>query len=928
MLSGLLTPWRAAAAPSPAPAPAPKTPAPDPDDEVQEVVVRGKRIPQVGGVVGDIKPELQLSPADIQSYGVSSVTELLEELAPETRSDRGRGGESPVVLLNGHRISSFNEIQNIPTEAILRVDILPEEVSLKYGYTANQRVVNIVLRRRFRAITGEGIAGAPTEGGEIKGTAEADLLNLRGDARLNLDLKYTANTALSEHARGVVEPASSGFFDTQGNVVSPTGGQIDPAYSLLAGQAVTVAGVPAVAATRAPTLLDFLPTASTPNATDVSRDRTLVPAAQNLTLNGVLSQPSIAGTVLTLNGTLGATTSDAKEGLGGFDLLVPAGDPFSPFSQPVDVARYDPAFGPLRQTTEGWTAHMGATLNKDTATWRYSLTGAYDHGDSLTRTDTGLNPAGLQALLDAGSPDFNPFGALPADLIGALPEAKARSLSDSANLQVLANGPALKAPAGDIYTSLKIGDSVSAVTSHSSSSGLDQSSSASRNTLNAQINVDIPLLSDKTKVLDFLGDVSINGNAAIDELSDFGALKTYGYGVNWTPLTGLNLIVSQTHDEAAPTVSQLAGALLTTPGQRIFDYVTGQTVDVTTLTGGNTALKSDSRTVSKIGLTWKPLEGQDLTLTANYIASDIKNPIASFPAVTPQIEAAFPTRFTRDADGDLTEVDFRPVNFADQRRTELRWGLNFAMPVGPAPPPRPERPRRERAAGAQNGSAPPDDANAAPAAGTEDRSRGDGGGGERGGAGDRGSRSGGFGGGGGGGGRGGGGRGGFAGPRGNQGRLQIAVYHTVFLTDQILVRQGGPLFDLLHGAAAGSTGGQPRQEIEAQLGYTQAGFGARISADWKSGTTVNDPTSPAGNLNFSDIGTANLRLFANLGQMPWVVKAYPSLRGSRLTLSATNLFDARQRVTNGAGMTPLSYQPAYLDPTGRVVSISFRKLFF
>ena len=737
-------------------------------------------------------------------------------------------------------------------------------------------------------------------------------------------MKYTAISALSEHARGIIEPASSGAFAAMGNVISPTGGQIDPVFSTLAGQPVTVAGVPAVAATRAPTLADFLPTANIANATDVSRDRTLLPATQGLTLNGVLSQPSIAGTVLTLNGTLGATSSDAKEGLSGFDLLVPAGDPFSPFSQDVDVARYDPAFGPLRQRMDGWSAHLGGTLNKDTATWRYSLTSAYDHGDSLTRTDAGLNPAGLQALLDADNPTFNPFGPLPDDLIGALPETKARSLADSANIQALANGPALKLPAGNLYTSLKIGDSVSNVDSRSIRGGLDQSNSASRNTLNAQINVDVPILSDKTQFLDFLGDVSINGNAAIDELSDFGALKTYGFGLNWTPLTGLNLIVSQTHDEAAPTVAQLGGALLATPGQRIFDYTTGETVDVTSITGGNSALKSDSRTVSKIGLTWKPLEDKELTFSANYITSDIKNPIASFPAVTSQIEAAFPTRFTRDADGELTEVDFRPVNFADERRSEIRWGINFSTPIGPAPPPRPDWPfaRRQRTAAAPGGSSPPADADAPPP-GADDRARG--GGGERE---ARGGDGGGGRGGGGGGGRGGGG-GGFGGPRGNtQGRLQMAIYHTVFFTDQILVRQGGPLFDLLHGSAAGSTGGQPRQEIEAQLGYTQAGFGARISADWKSGTTVNDPTSPAGNLNFSDLGTANLRLFANLGQMPWVIKAYPALRGSRITLSANNLFDARQRVTNAAGMTPISYQPAYLDPAGRVVSLSFRKLFF
>jgi len=179
----------------PAPRPAEAKPAPDGEDGVQDVVVTGRRLP--GAVIGDIKPELTLSPADIQSYGVSTIADLLNELAPETRSDRGRGGEAPVVLLNGHRISGFGEIRDIPTEAILRVDILPEEVALKYGYTANQRVVNIVLRPFFRAIAGEGMIGAPTQGGQVRGQLESDLFHVRRDNRLNIDLRYTGNTAIT-----------------------------------------------------------------------------------------------------------------------------------------------------------------------------------------------------------------------------------------------------------------------------------------------------------------------------------------------------------------------------------------------------------------------------------------------------------------------------------------------------------------------------------------------------------------------------------------------------------------------------------------------------------------------------------------------------------------------------------------------------------
>ena len=70
-----------------------------------------------------------------------------------------------MLLLNGQRISGFRELRDIPTEAISRVEILPEEVALKYGYRADQKVVNIVLRPRFRSTAVQVGAKAATEGG-------------------------------------------------------------------------------------------------------------------------------------------------------------------------------------------------------------------------------------------------------------------------------------------------------------------------------------------------------------------------------------------------------------------------------------------------------------------------------------------------------------------------------------------------------------------------------------------------------------------------------------------------------------------------------------------------------------------------------------------------------------------------------------------
>ncbi|MBV9370603.1 MAG: TonB-dependent receptor, partial [Alphaproteobacteria bacterium] len=204
---------------------------------------------------------------------------------------------------------------------------------------------------------------------------------------------------------------------------------------------------------------------------------------------------------------------------------------------------------------------------------------------------------------------------------------------------------------------------------------------------------------------------------------------------------------------------------------------------------------------------------------------------------------------------------------------------------------------------------------------------------------ERGGGRGGFGGGGGGGGRGGfggggGGRGGFGGFGGGRGggRLQLSVYHTWRFRDDILIRPGLPELDLLHGSATGSRGGTPQHEVEANAGLFRNGLGARLSANWQSGTTVRGGPDgrggTTGDLRFSPLMTLNLRLFADLGLQPSLVKASPFFRGARISLSVDNLLDRRLRVTDAAGTTPLSYQPGYIDPVGRSVRLSFRKLFF
>ena len=832
---------------------------------------------QQGAVVGVTTPEVQYTPPQIQALGVNTISELLDDLVPQTRSDRGRTGAAPVVLLNGRRISGLGEVNSLPTEAILRVDILPEETALRYGYAADQRVVNIVLRRNFRAIVVGLEGGATTDGGRPRGQAELGLVRVHRNTRLNLDLKYKGADEVTDADRGIIEGAPATPFAIDGNVVSATpGAEIDLALSALAGRPVTVAGVPAAAQTRAPSLADFVATAGTPNTTDIAGDRTLAPQTHAVTANAVVARPIGGGVNATVNLTLGATRSMALRGLPGVQLLVPAGDPYSPFASDVVVDRYDGS--PLRQEIDGWTAHFGSVLNRDAGKWRLSLTDGYTHADTQTYTDAGLDPTALQTALDTLSPGVNPFAPQTTGSLSQRPRRSARVFSDAAQVEVLATGVLANLPAGELFVSVKAGDAgtwLSSRSNHAAAGAAD----LSRNDGSAQISVDVPLTSRKAHVLPGVGDLLVNANASVDQLSDFGALHAWGLGLSWTPTPGYNLIASFTRDEAAPSLNQLGDPVVATPGVRLFDYVTGRTVEVTRITGGEGGLAAEHRDVLKIGLTVKPLRAQDLSLVVNYINSRATNTAATLPSVAATEEAAFPSRFIRDAAGNLITFDDRPVNFAKSERSEIRWGINFTRHIG------------ERAGGGSTRqalvSAVGDSKDPALAAAN-------------------------------------------AGPTGpNRGgtRVQFALYHTVFLSDRDVLRPAGPTLDLLNGDAASSTGGQPRHEVEAQLGFSRRGAGARITGNWREGTTVRVKGSPGGDLNFSDVTVVNLRLFKNFGQRGTAGWLNPWLHGTRISLNVTNLLDQHVRVRNAMGVTPLAEQAGYLDPVGRTIILGVRKRF-
>lgn len=906
----------------------------DPDTfDLGEVVISGQR--QRGTVLGDIKPELVLDARDIQAYGANNITDLLEALAPQTGSARGRGSGRPVVLLNGKRISGFREIRSIPTEAIERVEILPEEVALTYGYRADQRVVNFVLRERFRALTTEAGVTAATAGDRTTSQIGSNALRIRGDERWTLDVQYQHATPLYESDRDIDRPLGNAPYDRIGNIGGiPPGSEIDPALSGLAGSTVTVAGVPGAATTGIPTLADFAATANTPNTNDDQAFRTLLARSDTGSINGAVTR-AFGDVMTTVNATVEASDTRSYLGLPTANIALQAASPWSPFGNDISLYRYIDTLGAKARDAESLSGHLGGSANGDLGDWRWTVTGNLDQTRSETVTQRGLDLTAIQARVAAGDPGFNPYAPLAVTDLVRLPDDRSRSTSRTVDAEAVFNGTLYELPAGAMSATFTGGFESISLDSRSERSGLVQESDISRQTGNLQTSLNLPISSRRNEVLAALGDLSANLNLQYENLSDFGSLTTIGYGLTWSPVEPVRFIVSYTDEDGAPTVQQLNDPTIFTPGVATYDYATGQTVDVIRVTGGNSALTADNRRVLKLGVNWKPLEETDLRISADYVRSNTRDQVASFPSLNPDIEAAFPDRFTRDLITDqLTSIDARAVNFARADRQELRWGFNYSRPIRDTSPPpeitpelrarfQAERSRRIAARNREEGGQPQAAAGDQPT--PPANAAGPDGAPPAGDAAPRGPREGGGfrGPGGGPGGGGFGGRGGGA----REGRLQLAVYHTWRFQDEILIRDGLPVLDLLDGAAVGSRGGQPRHEVELRAGYSLNGLGARMNVDWKAATDVNGTLS-SGDLHYSDQATVGLRFFADLSARPELLSRFFWLRGSRVSLDIDNLFDSRLEVRDSLGNTPTGYQPDYLDPTGRTIKLSFRKLLF
>ena len=654
-------------APTPAPAPAQtpaQTPAPAPaaaEDETaspaREADADAYDLGEVsvttakarGSVQGDIPPDITLTADQIKAYGASNIAELLTNLEPLTRSSSGRSDQQPIILLNGRRTSGFQEIRGIPIEAIERTEILPEQVALTYGYAADRRVVNIVVKAAFRQASVTAIGRGPSQGGRLTSEIDGNFFTIGGKNRLNVDVERQHDTALFESERDIVRQ----------------------------------------------------PATNQPATDDLNAYRTLLSRGDRQTVRASLARDLNTTTKATFSGSLEDSSTEGFNGLPGVNLIVPGSSPFSQTG--VDARLYRFAEGPLalRRNNDTLTGNLAMLVDGFLGDWRYSVTGSFDYVETDSTTGRSVDATALQQQINAGNPAVNPFGALPTNLLTPRGDTS-HSVASGGNAEAVLNGKLWQGPAGDLQSTFKFGldrrtlDSESLRYNETLGVFVPTQADLSRDRAYGSFNFSMPLTSARRDFLPKFGELSVTLNGGYDEVSDFGGLTTLGAGFNWAPKNFVSFNVNYSDEHGAPTINQINDPVVATPNTPVYDFRAnngaGQTVNVTYITGGNPNLDSDNRQVVRLGTNLTPFQSMNLTLSSTYTWARTENAITAFPTITPDLEAALPERFVRDTAGNLLSIDARPLNFTQTQRQDVRTGFNFSRPFGTPSAPAPGTP--------------------------------------------------------------------------------------------------------------------------------------------------------------------------------------------------------------------------------------------
>jgi len=728
----------------------------------EEILVIGNRY--ILGIV----PERELDEQGIESYGQSTVGELLADIQGEMGED-----EPPLILVNGERVDDLADVSGLPVEALEGIKILPRGSAVRAGGSTRQRVVSLTVKKQVRAATALVAHRISTDGEWSASRGEGILTYIRGATRANVTFKARSESDLLESERGIIQTDLSD-----------------------------------------PHLGDF---------------RTLRPKTRNYDLNGTFATrlaPWLTGNVgIRLN-------HSPRISLRGLS---------TPEQHPL-ATRYERDSGEVSLSLNGrfgqWTSYFNARQFEST---------------DKTRTER--------------------------DAVTGVGTDHAKGKTSTSNAKLSMTGPLVALPAGPVQATFETVFARNHLRSESQFGLVSQDRTFRRSETALRGAIDVPL-AVRDGFGSAIGDLNATAEFSRVHYSDAGNSNNYQLGLAWEPRPVLRLSADLEVDRRPASVQVLGNPVVISSGVRTFDPLTGETVDVTQITGGNPDISRETTTVHRIGAIVRPLERLNLQLNAEYTDRRERNFVSSLPEASAAVMLAFPERFIRDLGGTLTTVDLRPVNFDSHREKRFRYGFSLSTRLGQGQssgarlaPSFESEPGEEGATGQESTAAPRTPLKRTGAAT----------------------------------------------------RISVTASHSIVFHDEIVIRPGLGTVDLLEGGAIGIGGGRLRHQLDATASISSRGVGLRVAANWRGKSTLNvvDSGEPD-RLFFSPVFNLGLRAFADLNRFlphsDWA-------RRTRISLNVVNAANDRQEVRNSAGFTPLRYQPGYRDALGRTVEIELRKVF-
>jgi iron complex outermembrane recepter protein len=869
----------------------------------------------------------------------------------------GRGGGFPVILVNGVRIGSFRELRSYPPEAIERFEVFPEEVALQYGYSADQRVINVILKDNFSSQELELEYGQPSAGGFSTQDAEGTYLRIDGDARLNVNLGWSNSSPLTEAERGVVQsdapdlgtdpdPAafrslvadSAGLegtvnwstklgamhslslnttferedslrlqgldsvllTDPDGNSVLRTFNAADPLAVDSRTETLAAAG----------TLNLNLGDWEVTTTLDASRARSVNSIARRADTSALVAAAE-AGTI-DIEGDLGSfadagadeartrtTSASALSTVRGSPFFMPAGDVNLTLDAGYDWDRIESEDtrnpGPETLLKRG-NLSAGANISVPLTSRRDDVLAAI--GDITFNAS-----AGIDHLSDFGTLfDWNlglTWGLTETLTLTAtyVNRDAAPSLAQLGNPEIAT----LNVPVFDLATNETV-----LVTVLSGGNPLLPAQNQSDWKLGVQW--ELPFLDNATVSLDYLRNSSSDVAAAFPLLTPEieaafpGRVIRDGDGrlvqIDQRPVTyaardeerlqfGLNLSgqIGASDEQGGGRAGAAGGAAGGGPAAMAGGGFAGGGFSGGGQGGPGAAapggFRPNPEAFAQMRATFCEADPEALRAQLNQAIAAAASGEAPPVGENGQPLTIPPQMLQRLAgnDGVVDETEFATLR------------TRFCSADGPGAPGAPGAP-------VTPGGPPPAGGAGGPPSGAG------------GGAGMRGLPF---------------GRG--PGGGGSAGRWFVNLQYTLELQNDVLIAPGLPVLDLLDGDALAG-GGQAKHSGTLRVGTFHSGFGMIWDGRYTGSSTVDGTGLPGStDLAFGDYITLDVRVFADLGQQESIVAAVPFLAGTRISFDVENIFDARQRVTDSAGIVPLRYQPFLIDPVGRTFEIELRKLF-